>query len=186
MSSAREGRARQSALTLIGALAASLGIVAVIVWLTIRPANLDRADVDWHQVTSDAQFPVAIADPAFTESDGDWWSNRADVSTGDYPQLYIGFVTPSGGYVAVEQFVDSLPPEVLAELDDVTPQPITIDGTVWTVFDRSTVDDPGNRVLVYLLADIATGGTLMVSGSAPSSEIELVAVKSLTSIGGNE
>ncbi|MEN9740417.1 MAG: hypothetical protein RLZ72_683 [Actinomycetota bacterium] len=184
MSSAREGRARQSALTLIGALAASLAIVFVIVWITIRPANLDRAEIDWHQVVAETPSDVALADPSFSEGEGDWWSNRAELVGGDYPEWYIGLITPTTGFVAVEQFFGDLPPEALSELDDVAPTPVEVGGTMWTVFDRSAVENPGNRVVIYLLTDGTGGGTLMVSGSAPRDEIELAAERSVESLGG--
>lgn len=184
MSSAREGRARQSTLTLLGALGASLAIVTVMVWITIRPANLDRGDVDWHQVASETISQVPLADPTFSADEGDWWSNRAETIGGDYTEWYVGLITPTGGFVAIEQFFANIPPDVQSELDDVTPVPATVDGTVWTMFDRSAVDDPGNRVIIYLLTDRPSGGSLMVSGSAPATEIELVAARALESLGG--
>lgn len=184
MSSAREGRARQSTLTLIGALGASLAIVFVIVWLTIRPANLNRAEVDWHDVAAQSNSEVALADPTFTAAEGDWWSNRAETVGGDYPEWYIGLITPTNGFVAIEQFFGEFPPEVQTELDDVTPTPVTVDGTVWTVFDRTGIENPGNRVVIYLLTGLPDNGSLMVSGSAAASEIQLVASRALESLGG--
>lgn len=185
MSSARDGRARQSTLTLIGALGASLAIVFVIIWLTIRPANLDRAEVNWHEVAAQSASDITLADPSFTQADGDWWSNRAESVGGDYPEWYIGLITPTNGFVAIEQFPADIPPEVQLELDDVAPKPVTIAGTVWTVFDRSAVEDAGNRVVIYLLTDASGNGSLMVSGSASVEEIELVASRALESLEGN-
>lgn len=186
MSSARQGRARQSTLTLIGALGATLAVVAVIVLITVRPVNTDRADVDWHAVHASIPTSGQFVDPEFTAADGDWWSNRAEYVGGEYPEWYIGFVTPTNGFVAVEQFAGDPSPEIAAELDDVTPTSKTVAGESWTVFDRSTVDDAGNRVVIYLLTGLSGSNNLMVSGSAPLEELELVATRALESIGGTE
>lgn len=56
----------------------------------------------------------------------------------------------------------------------------------WTVFDRTTVENPGNRVMIYLLTGMTENGNLMVSGSAPIEEIELAATRALESIGGGQ
>lgn len=185
MSSAREGRARQSTLTLIGALGASLAIVVVIVWITIRPANLDRADIDWHAVHADIPTPTAFVDPEFTAADGDWWANRAEYVNGDYPEWYIGLITPTNGFVVIEQFTGDPAPEIADELDDVTPTTATVAGLTWTVFDRSALDNPGNRAVIYLLTGVTgESDNLMVSGSASIAEIELAATRAVESLGG--
>lgn len=184
MSSARQGRARQSTLTLIGALGASLAIVFIVVLVTIRPANTDRGDVDWNAVWLTTEPGLGLVNPDFTESDGDWWSNRAELVGGDYPEWYIGFVTPTEGFVVVEQFQGEPSPEIAAQLDDVTPTTATVAGFTWAVFDRSTVENPGNREKIYLLTGLAAGGSLMVSGSAPDAEIELAATRAVESLGG--
>jgi hypothetical protein len=186
VSTARQGRARQSTLTLIGALGATLAIVAVIVLITVRPANTDRADVDWHAVHDSVPSASLYVDPEFTTADGDWWSNRAEYIGGDYAEWYIGFVTPTNGFVAIEQFGGDPSPEMAAELDDVAPTSKMVGGMSWTVFDRTTVENPGNRVMIYLLTGMTENGNLMVSGSAPIEEIELAATRALESIGGGQ
>lgn len=184
MSSARQGRARQSTLTLIGALAASFAIVLVVVLLTVRPANTDRGDVDWSAVWSSTDSRVTLVNPDFTDADGDWWSNRAEFVSGDFPEWYIGFVSPTNGFVAVEQFTGDPAPEISSQLNDVTPTIETVAGLTWAVFDRTGVEDPGNREIIYLLTGLSENGSLMVSGSATLDEIELVATRAVESLGG--
>jgi hypothetical protein len=184
VSSARQGRARQSTLTLLGALGASFAIVLVLVLITVRPAKTDRAEIDWHAVHASIPSAAQFVDPDFADADGDWWSNRAEFTSGDYPEWYIGLVTPTNGFVVIEQFEGDPSPEIAAELDDVTPSTSTVAGLTWTVFDRSGVENPGNRGVIYLLTGLAGNGSLMVSGSATIAEIELAAVRAIESLGG--
>ena len=182
MTSARQGRARQSTLTLIGALGASFAIVFLVFFVTVRPANLDRGDVDWNTVWATTDPSLNLVNPRFTVDDGDWWSNRAEFVGGDVPVWYIGFVTPSQGFVAIEQFRGEPPQDLADDLADVSPTTTTIGGRTWAVFDRSSVDNPGNREVLYLLADQEDVGTLVVSGNAPTEEITLVATRAVESI----
>ncbi len=184
MSSARQGRARQSTLTLIGALGASFAIVLVIMLVTVRPANVDRGDVDWHAVHDGLPAASQFVDPEFTATDGDWWANRAEYTGGKYPEWYIGLVTPTEGFVVIEQFTGDPSPEIAGELDDVTPTTATVAGFTWAVFDRTAVKDPGNRIVIYLLTGIGENGSLMVSGSASIEELELAATRAVESLGG--
>lgn len=182
MSDARSRRNRQNTLTLIGALGASLAIVLLLVTVTVRPTNLDRNDVDWNQVWQATAQSTSLVNPQFTESDGEWWANRAQQVGGQYPLWYIGFVSPTSGFVAVEQFSGAPSPEIAGELDDVTPTRVVLGGQSWSVFDRRELDNAGNRGVIYLLGDRGEGGTLMVSGTAPTPEIELVALRALESL----
>jgi hypothetical protein len=84
--------------------------------------------------------------------------------------------------VAVEQFSGAPSPEIAGELDDVTPTRVVLGGQSWSVFDRRDVDNAGNRGVIYLLGDRGDGGNLMVSGTAPTTEIELVALRALESL----
>ncbi|MEY4898344.1 MAG: hypothetical protein RL294_155 [Actinomycetota bacterium] len=181
MSSAQERRNRQNVFTLIGALLASFGIVLVIVVISIRPNPTSRAEVDWHSVHNDAPNSVLLVDPTFAASDGDWWANRADYRAGRNPEWYIGFVTPTSGFVVVHEFLADVSPEVAEVLDDVTASPVVIDGSTWTRYDRSELENPGNYRHVYEIT-LPSGGILIVSGTAAVSEIELVASLALESV----
>lgn len=182
VTSARQGRARQSTLTLIGALGASFAIVFLVFFITVRPANLDRGDVDWNAVWSTTESSLNLVNPRFTADDGDWWSNRAEFIGGDVPVWYIGFVTPTQGFVSIEQFRGEPPVDIADDLADVNPTTATIAGRTWAVFDRTGVDNPGNREMIYLLSDQTDLGTLVVSGSASAAEIDLVATRALESV----
>jgi len=181
VSSAQERRNRQNVFTLTGALLASFGVVLVIVLISIRPNPTERADVDWNSVHNGAPNSVLLVNPEFSASDGDWWANRADYRTGKNPEWYIGFVSPTNGFVVVHEFLTDVSPEVAEVLDDVTASPAIIDGSTWTRYDRSGLDNPGNYRTVYEIA-LPGGAILIVSGTADSAEIELVATRALESL----
>ncbi len=181
MSSAQERRNRHNVFTLIGALLASFGVVLVIVLISIRPTPTERAEVDWSSVRNDAPNSVLLVNPEFAAADGDWWANRADYRAGDNPEWYIGFVSPTNGFVVVHEFLADVSPEVAEVLDDSPASPVVIDGSTWTQYDRSALDNPGNYRNVYEIA-LPSGGILVVSGTADVNEIELVASRALESV----
>lgn len=183
MSAAQERRNRSNLYTLSGALLASFAVVLVIVILAIRPDPMTRAEVDWSDVHASAPNPQTLVNPQFTDADGDWWSNRAEYIGGGNVEWYIGLVSPSGEFVSIEQFAGTVPPELLDVLDDADPVTMTIAGSSATVVDRSTLKDPGNYERIYEFS-ISGGGSLIVSGTADRTEMELVAQRALESLKG--
>jgi hypothetical protein len=183
VSAAQERRNRSNLYTLSGALLASFAVVLVIVILAIRPDPMTRAEVDWSDVHASAPNPQTLVNPQFTETDGDWWSNRAEYIGGDNVEWYIGLVSPSGEFVSIEQFAGTVPPELLDVLDDAEPVTMTIAGYSASVVDRSTLKEPGNYELVYQFP-LASGGSLIVSGTADETEMELVAQRAIESLKG--
>jgi hypothetical protein len=181
VSSAQERRNRSNLYTLSGALLASFAVVLIIVILAIRPDPMTRAEVDWSDVHASAPNPQTLVNPQFTDADGDWWSNRAEYIGGDSIEWYIGFVSPTNGFVVVHEFLAGVSPEVAEVLDDVTASPVVIDGSTWTRYDRSALDNPGNYRTMYEIA-LPGGAILIVSGTADSAEIELVATRALDSL----
>jgi hypothetical protein len=183
VSAAQERRNRSNLYTLSGALLASFAVVLVFVILAVRPDPMTRAEVDWSDVHASAPNPQTLVNPEFAEADGDWWSNRAEYIGGDHVEWYIGLVTPAGEFVSLEQFAGTVPPELLDILDDADPVTVTVAGSSATVIDRSTLKNPGNYELVYVFP-LASGGSLIVSGTADQNEMELVAERALESLKG--
>ena len=60
---------------------------------------------------------------------------------------------------------------------------MTIAGYSASVVDRSTLKEPGNYELVYQFP-LASGGSLIVSGTADETEMELVAQRAIESLKG--
>ena len=183
MSAAQERRNRSNLYTLSGALLASFAVVFVIVILAVRPDPMTRAEVDWSDVHASAPNPQSLVNPEFSAADGDWWSNRAEYIGGDSIEWYIGLVTPSGEFVSIEQFLGTVPPELLDVLDDAEPVRMTVAGFSATVVDRSGMKDPGNYERIYEFS-MSGGGSLIVSGTADQTEMELVAQRALQSLKG--
>ena len=183
MSAAQERRNRSNLYTLLGALLASFAVVLIIVILAIRPDPMTRAEVDWSDVHSSAPNPQTLVNPQFTDADGDWWSNRAEYIGGDSIEWYIGLVTPSGEFVSIEQFLGTVPPELLDILDDNEPVKLMVAGSPASVVDRSMLKNPGNYERVYEFS-MSGGGSLIVSGTADQTEMELVAQRALESLKG--
>ena len=183
MSAAQERRNRSNLYTLSGALLASFAVVLIIVILAIRPDPMTRAEVDWSDVHASAPNPQTLVNPQFTDADGDWWSNRAEYIGGDSIEWYIGLVTPSGEFVSIEQFLGTVPPELLDILDDNEPAKLMVAGSPASVVDRSMLKNPGNYERVYEFS-MSGGGSLIVSGTADQTEMELVAQRALESLKG--
>jgi hypothetical protein len=183
VSAAQERRNRSNLYTLSGALLASFAVVLIIVILAIRPDPMTRAEVDWSDVHASAPNPQTLVNPQFTDADGDWWSNRAEYIGGDSIEWYIGLVTPSGEFVSIEQFLGTVPPELLDILDDNEPVKLMVAGSPASVVDRSMLKNPGNYERVYEFS-MSGGGSLIVSGTADQTEMELVAQRALESLKG--
>jgi hypothetical protein len=164
-------------------LIASLAIVLTLVLITVRPEVDGVTRVDWHEVHASAPNAATLVDPTFSAADGEWWSNRAEYTAGANPEWYIGFITPDGAFVSVRQFLGNVPPDLAAEFDDAPAGTATVAGVEWQVIDRSGLDDPGNDRLIYV-APLPSGGSLIVSGTADATVLELVAERAFSSVKG--
>ena len=183
MSAARERRNRQNIYTLMGALLASFAIVFIVVAVTVRPDPAGPNAVDWHAIRAQAPQAATLVDPNFSDADGTWWSNRTEYIAGDAAEWYIGFVTPSGNFAVVRQFPGEVSGEMTDLLDDASETTMTIAGVAWRLVDRSEIDDPGNDVRLYVTT-VPDGGSLIVSGTAPTAELETLAERSFDSLKG--
>lgn len=174
-SSARR-RSNQTTLNLVLALLASLGVVALIFLVVVRPQSVEREPVDWAANARDAQseFDVPLVAPSLPEG---WTANRAEAGGdgADGVQTWrIGFLTPSGQYIGLVQGVDAndtwvSQQTVQAEATDR----ILIGGTGWTAYDRRDVDDPGN--VAYALVATFDRSTVVLGGTATDDEFATLA-----------
>ena len=170
----RRHRAAQTTRNLIWALVATLIVVLFLVLVVVRP-DLQAADpVDFGTVASQAQPGIdeTLAAPVLPSG---WTSNRADLTkSGDIPVWYIGFITPSDQFIALNQGVNANATWVDNLLDRAKPTGSTIiDGTEWTVYDHRSSDDPGN--LAYALVTVAGDSTYVLHGTASDGEFALLA-----------
>jgi hypothetical protein len=169
-------RSNQTTLNLVLALIASLGVVALIFLVVVRPQAVEREPVDWQAGARDAQpqFDVPLIAPTLPEG---WSANRAepgDVASDGVQTWQIGFLTPSGQYIGLVQGVDATPSWVTQQTERAEAAgTVTIDGIPWVAYDRRDVDDPGN--LAYALAASFDRSTVVLGGTATDDEFRTLA-----------
>ena len=168
----RRHRAAQTTRNLIWALVATLIVVLFLVLVVVRPEFQTADPIDYGTVASQAQADAPLAAPVLPTG---WSANRADLTkSGDIQVWYVGFITPSDQFIALNQGIDANPTWVDNLLDSAKPSgAVTIDGTEWTVYDRRTSDDPGN--LAYALVTEAGESTYVLHGTASDDEFALLA-----------
>jgi hypothetical protein len=168
----RKHRANQTLLNLVLATAASLGIVAFLFAVVVRPAAAPPEPVDYVAVAEAADADVPLAAPVVPV---DWYANAARYRTEFGVQTwYVGFITADEGFIALNQGVGANPTWVSAELDGsaVTGE-TTIDGLEWQVYDQRERDDAGNYA--YALSAEFEGSTVVLHGTASDAEFESLA-----------
>jgi hypothetical protein len=164
-----ERRERQNTRNLVWSILASLGIVALLVIVVVRPDTNLVETIDWQEVAtqSESQLPGDPVVPRLSEL---WTSNRAEVSQepGATATWSIGLLGPEDSYVFVDQGFDAteswvaLRVEQAASTGEVSlgygPTPIT-----WIEYDRREMDPEGNNayVVVYDQGEsiVVVGGT---------------------------
>lgn len=169
-------RASQTAFNLVIALVASLGVVALIVLVVVRPQSVEREPVDYASVAADAQggVDVPLAVPELPEG---WSANRAElVAPGaDGVQAWeIGLITPSDQYIGLVQGVDANSSWIAKETAEaVSSGTVRIGGVAWDSYDRRDLDDPGN--LAYALVATFDRSTIVLGGTASDTDFATLA-----------
>ena len=169
-------RSNQTAVNLVLALLSSLGVVALVVLVVVRPGSIDRDPVDYAAVAADAQqavdVPLVVPDlPA------GWTANRAKLVTGGPDAIdswQIGLLTPGEQYIGFVQGIEvdgRWMSEQTAGAE--TTGRVTIGDRVWQVHDRRDADDPGN--LAYILTTVSGASTVVLGGTASDAEFEQLA-----------
>jgi hypothetical protein len=170
----RKHRANQTLLNLIVALVASLGIVLFLVVVVVRPDSAALSPVDYRSIAADAQGATSEALIAPALPDG-WSANDAQLEKkAEVLDWYMGFITPSTQFIALDQGIEANPTWQAATLDNAAQTgSTTIDGVAWAVYDRRTASDPGN--FAYSMSATIGASTVILHGTAPTSEFELLA-----------
>ncbi|MCU1478652.1 MAG: hypothetical protein JWQ64_3345 [Subtercola sp.] len=194
----RKYRANKTINNLWLSLIVCLGVVVVIVLLVPRGNDSLLTPVDYRSVASSAQaaFPVPVASPALPST---WSANAAEIrssagtgpgsgsSATDVPYWYIGLVSPSGGYIGLEQAVSTQAnggtDAWLADQlhNTAATDTVTVDGVQWTVYDnRQTANDVGNAN--YALSTQSGASTYVLLGTGTTDEFTQVADAITTNI----
>lgn len=175
----RKHRANQTALNLVIAMIASLGIVLFLVAVVVRPAAPPSEGIDYVAIAADAQ-PTADARLIAPVLPG-WGANDARFgTTAQVPTWYIGLITPggetnpNGQFIALNQGIGANPSWQAAVLESaVETGTTTIDGLVWSIYDQRDADDPGN--FAYAMATTFDDSTVVLHGTASDDEFEQLA-----------
>jgi hypothetical protein len=123
--------------------------------------------VDFAAVAAEAHVPSGSAlAPALPPS---WTANAAEIrESGGVTVWYIGFLTPKGQFIALEQGFDANETWLSAHSrQDATPGRETTDGITWTTA-TSTAPDAGSNATVWVHADGADD--IVLYGTADDSE----------------
>ena len=169
-------RSNQTAINLVLALLASLGVVALVVLVVVRPSSIPRDPIDYPEVASDAQQAVDVP-LVVPELPAGWTANRAELVTGSADGIdswQIGLLTPGEQYIGFVQGIrvdQRWVSEQTASAD--AGDSLTIDGQVWQVYDRREVQDPGN--LAYIMTTVSGDSTIVLGGTAADAEFEVLA-----------
>lgn len=171
-------RQSQTTRNLVVALVASLAIVLGIVLVVARPDASHLTAVDYRAVAASAERtlgePVLLPDLPAT-----WSANRADTRNGtmrDSRVWYLGLLTPTGAYLAVQQAVGEDERWIGDQLGDAAATGVrTIGATEWTVADRRGQRDTGNHE--YAMWTATDSGFIMINGTATDGEFDEVAAQ---------
>ncbi len=168
-------RANQTTFNLVIALIASLGIVALLVTVVVRP-EVTRPLVDYVEIGDSAQGSLdeVLAVPELPEG---WSANRAELVAAPadgVARWEVGFLTPAGDYIGFVQGVDANPSWLSDQVRSARSSGTqSYGGLTWDVYDRRDIDDPGN-VEFALVAEV-TASTFVLSGTADDAEFAVLA-----------
>ena len=103
-----ERRQRQNMRNLVWSVLASLGLVALLVIVVVRPDTNLVEEIDWQEVAEQSadQLP---SEPVVPNLSGLWTSNRAEVTKepGATATWSIGLLGPEDSYVFLDQGFDA-------------------------------------------------------------------------------
>jgi hypothetical protein len=170
----RKRRANQTAFNLIVATIASLGIVLFLVVVVVRPAPPPAAGIDYAEIArqSQAEADASLIVPVLPDT---WSANAATFGPrGEVPTWYVGFITPSVQFIALNQGIGANPTWQSVVLENAADTgSVTIDGIRWTIYDQRDKSDTGN--FAYSMATTLDRSTVLLHGTAPIGEFELLA-----------
>lgn len=174
-------RENQTTLNLVIALVASLAIVLFLVVVVVRPDQSTPDPVDYVSLAADAGATVPLAAPTVPTG---WSANAARYGeVAGIPTWYVGFVTASTQFIALNQGLDANPSWTEQVLDAVAATgSTTIGGVTWSIHDNRSGRDVGNHA--YALTAEIGGSTIVLHGTASDEEFAQLAAAVVADLGG--
>ena len=164
-----ERKARQNMRNLIWSLLASLGVVALLVIVVVRPDTNLVQEIDWQDIAAQSadQLPGEPVSPRLSEL---WTSNRAEVTKepGADVTWSIGLLGPEDSYVFVDQGFGANDAWVALRVEQSRSTGDVLLGYApnqvqWREYDRQDVDSGGLNAYVVVLEQegsiVVVGGT---------------------------
>ena len=164
-----ERKARQNMRNLVWSMLASLGVVALLVIVVVRPDTDLVQQIDWQKVAEQSadQLPGEPVIPMLSDL---WTSNRAEVTSepGSDVTWSIGLLGPEDTYVFVDQGFGANEAWVALRVEQSASTGEVLLGygpnqVEWVEFDRRDVDPGGNNAYVVVLEHddsiVVVGGT---------------------------
>lgn len=166
----RRHRANQTMRNLVASLVVTVVVAAALVAIVVRPDGTPPASVDWHTIASQAGEPVL--DPQLPAG---WSSNAAEFrGDGDTSFWYIGFVTPDGAFLALEEHATADPSLVKDVLVQGSTGPTTTSagGLAWSAY-AAPAGATGDYTTVW--ESQGTTEQIMIYGTADADEFSTFA-----------
>lgn len=163
-------RRNQTFTNLLLSLAASLGIVAIIVIFVLRPDPEPAPAIDVAGLADEAQAAVdaTLLAPALPEG---WGANAAELrgTDDDVVSWYVGYVTPDTEFVSLTQGLDADDTWLSDAIRDAdVTGAMTVGDVEWQVHDQRDDDDAGN--LEYVMTTVHDDETIVLAGTAADTE----------------
>lgn len=158
---------RSNTRNLVGSLIISLAVVALLIFIIPRPGGNQVPPVEWKDVAASSEIsaPGPLLVP---QLDDTWTGNRADIrDNGGVIEWTVGLIGSGDEFVQVIQGFNAGPAWVSSQVrgrsaDGETQLGFGDDPVRWTIFDRSSVTDAGNRV--WSVAAETETGWVVVTG----------------------
>ena len=164
-----ERKARQNMRNLVWSMLASLGVVALLVIVVVRPDTNLVQEIDWQELAAQSadQLPGEPVSPRLSEL---WTSNRAEVTQepGADVTWSIGLLGPEDSYVFVDQGFGANDAWVALRVEQSRSTGDVLLGYApnqvqWREYDRQDVDSGGLNAYVVVLEQegsiVVVGGT---------------------------
>lgn len=184
--SSRNHRLNQTALNLVLAIVASVGIVLLLVLGVVRTNGNQLQTVDYLKVAADAQRQVTTTLVAPKLPSG-WTSNSAQIrpaGADGVQSWYVGLVTPDKqGFISITQGLDANPTWVSNQVEQNTKtSERDVGGLEWSIYDLRGQTHSGN--LAYAMVTVHGPSTVVLAGTATPTQFDLLAERAAQQIQG--
>ena len=173
---AAKRRARQTLINLLLSLAATLGVMILLVLAVPRDDSNRIQPVDYVTVASSAesQAPGKLVVPSMPAN---WYSNAARFRTSAQDGVtnwYVGFVGPNSEFLALTQGFDVNPTWIQFMLESNKPTgEIEIGGYNWTVYESVRKNNPPKSKDYMLVLEYKTNAVFVYGVATPDQYKDL-------------